>query len=565
MAHTKGLTHSVWMDEISGLSQGRIGRDMVCDVCVVGGGIAGLTTAYLLAQEGRSVVLLEKDLLASGQTERTTAHLSNRIDEGLVAVEQVFGLGGLRHAVQSHSAAIDFIEKLCADNTLHCDFERVDGYLFPGSNATSVNLDKELGAARHAGIVGTEYVARAPLGKFNTGPALRFPNQAQIHPTKYMAGVAKLAKLAGVNIYSHTSVVDVSNNSPQAVVKTNHGFKVTAGSVVVATNSPIHCRQTLHTKQSSYTTYVIGAAIPKGSVAPALYWDTDDPYHYVRVVPSRGDGTLLGTEVSTYDILLIGGEDHKTGHHPEGFSPFDHLEIWARERFDIDHVAYRWSGQVMETLDGLAYIGHNPGQNLSSRSGKNENVYLITGDSGMGMTHGTLGAILIRDLIVGRENPWQEIYNPARVKLATAKEFLRKNIKVAGDYFDWVKPGVVSSVGDIAVGEGGVVRAGIKPVAVYRDSSGMTHEMSAVCTHLGGIVHWNATEKSWDCPCHGSRFDAMGSVISGPANADLHPVNKGFGNGKPAAFAHHPEVKTPFQKPTAIPAPLEDLPETSGF
>jgi len=195
------------------------------------------------------------------------------------------------------------------------------------------------------------------------------------------------------------------------------------------------------------------------------------------------------------------------------------LEKWARERFPmIEGIEFRWSGQVMEPIDGVAFIGRNPGDK--------ENVYICTGDSGQGMTHGTIASILLTDLILGRENPWATLYDPSRITLRAAGEFTRENLNVAKKYGEWLTRGEVASVEEIASGSGGIVRRGVTKLAVFRDEAGVLHERSAVCSHLGCIVHWNNVEKTWDCPCHGSRFDKTGDVLNGPAIYGLKEVEK---------------------------------------
>jgi nitrite reductase/ring-hydroxylating ferredoxin subunit len=291
-----------------------------------------------------------------------------------------------------------------------------------------------------------------------------------------------------------------------AQVETSHGPVVTCEAIVVATNTPVNDRVAIHTKQAPYVTYVIGARLPKYSVTRALYWDTGDPYHYVRL--QRED---------EHDILIVGGEDHKTGQENDGDERFRRLEQWTRERFpQVLDVEYRWSGQVMEPVDGLAYIGRNPGDE--------DNVYIVTGDSGQGMTHGTIAGILLTDLIQGRKNKWEDLYSPTRLRVSALTEYASENINVAGQYADYVTAGDIKSESELKPCEGAVMREGMSKVAVYRDRSGRVQKMTAVCPHLGCVVAWNSTEETWDCPCHGSRFSAEGKVYQGPANTDLEAV-----------------------------------------
>jgi Rieske Fe-S protein len=288
---------------------------------------------------------------------------------------------------------------------------------------------------------------------------------------------------------------------------------------VVATNVPVNDLLAIHTKQAPYMTYVIAAKVPRGSVPRALYWDTGPvstmrhpvPYHYVRLqkLESKTD--------SRHELLIVGGEDHKSGQEHDTEERHIRLEEWARERFPmIEDIEFLWGGQVMETIDGLAFIGRNP---MDSR-----NVFVATGDSGMGMTHGTIAGMLLTDLILGRENEWAALYDPTRKTLRAAGAYATENLNVAAQYAGWLTGGDVSSVDQIAPGSGAILRRGLTKVAVYRDEKGKMHERSAVCPHLGCIVQWNPAEGSWDCPCHGSRFNKMGDAINGPANSPLAKV-----------------------------------------
>jgi Rieske Fe-S protein len=294
-----------------------------------------------------------------------------------------------------------------------------------------------------------------------------------------------------------------------AQVKTDDALTVSAQQILVATNTPINDWVKMHTKQAAYRTYVIGFEIPKDSYPGFLLWDMEDPYHYARIV--RGKRS---------DTLIVGGEDHKTGQAYDMAARYHRLEGWTRRYFSsLGPLSYRWSGQVMEPVDSLAFIGRNPMDD--------DNVFIATGDSGNGMTHGTIAGILITDLINGKKNPWAELYDPARKTLKAVPDFVKENTNFVGHMVkDWVKPSEVDTVEAILPGEGAVMRRGASKIAVYRDETGELHERSAVCTHLGCVVQWNSGEKSWDCPCHGSRFDCQGQILNGPAIKPLHEVEK---------------------------------------
>ncbi len=471
------------------------------DVCVVGAGISGITTAYLLAREGLRVTVLDDGPVGGGETGATSAHLCNVLDDRYLEIERHHGVEGSRAAAESHTTAIAEIGRIVLSEGIECDFRRVSGYLFEPPGRDPTRLDRELAAAHRAGLAGVERVTVTPL-PFVTGPALRFPDQAEFEPMKYLHSLAGRLDRMGVKIHTSTHVCEIEGKGPYRV-KAASGHTVFARSVVMATNSPVHLRVSVHTKQAAYRTYVIGISIPKGLVSPALYWDDDDPYHYLRVVAGADAGS---------DLLLVGGEDHRTG-EPPARDPFSVLESWIRERLPgAGAVRHAWSGQVMQPVDGLAFIGRSPGD---------DGVYLITGDSGNGLTHGTLGAMLIRDLICGRPNPWEKLYSPSRITPSSGVNFVRENLNTVGQYLDLVTSGEVKTAAEIAPGDGAILREGWRKIACHRDSSGTLHTFSAVCPHLGGVVRWNAEKKSWDCPCHGSRFDPMGRVINGPANADL--------------------------------------------
>jgi glycine/D-amino acid oxidase-like deaminating enzyme/nitrite reductase/ring-hydroxylating ferredoxin subunit len=501
---------SIWMATAE-VSENPLKENTHADVCVVGAGIAGMTTAYLLAREGKSVVVLDDGRVGGGMTERTTAHLSNALDDHYFEIERLHGEEGSRLAAQSHTAAIDRIEAIVGEEGIDCDFVRVDGYLFVPPGESQDVLDRELRAAHRAGLDEVEHLAHVPVDSFGTGACLRFPRQAQIHPLKYLAGLCRALDRDGGRIFTGTHAKNLEGGA-HAWVNTSEGRVVTADAIAIATNAPVNDTVTISTKQAPYTTYVIGARVPRGSVAAGLYWDTGDPYHYVRIEsvrPHDGD---------QYDVLLVGGEDHKSGQADDGQRRYERLEAWARERFPmIEGIEHRWSGQVMESVDGLAFIGRNPGGPA--------NVYVATGDSGMGMTHGTIAGMLITDSIMGRACPWVSLYDPARTTLAASLDYAKETLNVAAQYVGgYLTGGDVDAPIEIARGQGAIIRRGMSKLAVYRDEQGTVHERSAVCPHLGCVVSWNSAEATWDCPCHGSSFDRYGRVISGPANSDLKGV-----------------------------------------
>jgi glycine/D-amino acid oxidase-like deaminating enzyme/nitrite reductase/ring-hydroxylating ferredoxin subunit len=511
MESESGHTRSLWLDTADVPDFPKLTRNARADVCVVGAGIAGLSTAYLLTKAGKKVVVVDDGPIGGGETSRTTAHLTYALDDRYYVIEKVHGEEGARLGAESHAAAVNRIEAIVRVEGIDCDFERLDGYLFPSAQDDPANIDREYEAARRAGLADVQRIDRVPVATFNAGPALRFPQQAQFHPLKYIAGLARAITEGGGRIFTGSHVAKVEGGET-VTVETDDHLTITADAVCVCTNASISDYVQTHAKQAPYRTYVCAFRVPRGSIPRALYWDNADPYHYVR----------LQDLDDVHDALIVGGEDHKTGQADDMEERWRCLEEWTRERFPtVEGLTHRWSGQVIEPNDYMAFIGRNP-------DGA-ENVYMASGDSGQGMTHGTIAGILLTDLIMGRENPWEKLYDPKRMRFthtSSLKEFLKENINVAAQYLDYVTPGEVSDVDDIPRGEGRVIRRGKHKIAAYRDDSGKVHERSAVCTHLRCIVDWNPAEKSWDCPCHGSRFDPLGKVMNGPAITPLEEIEE---------------------------------------
>jgi glycine/D-amino acid oxidase-like deaminating enzyme/nitrite reductase/ring-hydroxylating ferredoxin subunit len=503
---------SYWVESVDPLIFAPLNENLVTDVVVVGGGIAGLTIAYSLAKNGKHVVVLERDFIGSGETGNTTAHITNALDERYTQLEELFGEEKARLAAQSHTTAINFIEAAVQREGIDCDFKRVPGYLFLHPTDKQKTLEDELQASNRAGIR-TELVHTVPGIPNAHSPSLMFPNQAQFHPLKYLYGLCRAIINCGGKIYTDSGVKEVTKKG----AKTEH-YTVEAAHVVVTTNTPFNDKVTMHTKQFPYRSYVVGAKIPAGSLEPALWWDTGDqestwitkPYNYVRTQPLD----------ENYDLLICGGVDHKTGQankdHINEEERFTVLESWVKQKFPITkEFVYRWSGQVVEPVDSLGFIGRNPGDS---------NIYIATGTSGNGITYGTIAGILIPDLILEFENPWEKIYDPSRLPLRAFGDYLSEVGNMAVQYGDYLKAGDLKSADELNYEEGAVLKVSGKHVAVYKDIEGNLNAYSAACTHLGCIVHWNAFEKSFDCPCHGSRFSCTGKVVNGPSNTDLNSI-----------------------------------------
>jgi glycine/D-amino acid oxidase-like deaminating enzyme/nitrite reductase/ring-hydroxylating ferredoxin subunit len=509
---TSGQNISYWLDSVKPLEYDTLKSDIQTDILIIGGGMAGLTTAYCLLKEGKKIALLEDGLIGSGETGRTTAHITYALDDRYYEIEKVFGEEGIKLAGESHNAAIDWIERTINAENADCKFERVDGFLFLHPSDKEENLLNEYETTKRAGL-STEWIQRLTGVAGYNGPAIKFPRQGQFHVMLYLQMLANAVTKMGGQIFTRSRATKIDKTGAEC-----NGHKVSAAAVVVATNTPVNDLVTMHTKQHPYRTYVIGAKVPKGQLPHHLWWDTgnmnskwqSDPYHYVRM-------QKLDDE---YDLLIAGGEDHKTGQADEEGIPeedrYDILEAWARKHFPLaGDIIYRWSGQVMEPVDHLGFIGKNPGD---------ENIYIITGDSGNGMTHTTIGGLLITDLITGKENPWATIYSPRRIPLKTPGAFLKEAVNMAKQYGDWFAAGDIERAEQLTNGEGAIMGKGLKKLALYRDEKSELHVFSAVCPHLQCIVQWNADEKTFDCPCHGSRFTSTGEVINGPAVSGLKKI-----------------------------------------
>jgi glycine/D-amino acid oxidase-like deaminating enzyme/nitrite reductase/ring-hydroxylating ferredoxin subunit len=512
---TSGKNVSWWLASDTPGEYETLNAPVETEVLVIGGGIAGLTIAYLLCKEGRQVTLVEDGYIGSGESGRTTAHLTHALDDRYYYIEKAFGKEGSRIAAESHTAAIDLIETIVNTENIDCDFKRVDGYLFLHSSDKRENLEKEFEATQRAGLR-TEWFDGVPHISLETSPCIRFPGQGQFHIMKYLGGLANTIIKMGGRIYTHTHARHVDEKRAEC-----NGFKVTARYIVVATNTPINNIVTIHTKQFPYRTYVVAGKIPKGSVNPCLWWDTGDqdstwptaPYHYVRVAPMD----------QQYDLLISGGEDHRTGQADKEEIPeeerYEKLSDWTKKRFpQIEEIVYQWSGQVMEPLDYMGFIGKNPG---------NDNVYIITGDSGNGMTHTTLGGIIIRDLITGKPNSWAELYSPARLPIKETGTFFKEAVDFIRQYADFITAADIKQINELAAEQGAILGRGVKRYAVFRGENGI-QAYTAICPHMGCVVQWNNEEKTFDCPCHGSRFTKEGVVINGPSTANLEriPHNK---------------------------------------
>jgi len=502
-------TQSLWMQSEPAPAAAALKGDLACDTVIVGAGIAGLSTAYELSRAGVNVIVVDRGSIARGMTARTTAHLAPICDDGLSSLVSMRGeeLAGLFQ--RSQEVAVDRIETIIQEHNIACNFRRLDAFLFPALHMdvkeARKEQDEEYEAAKKVGAA-IERIKGVPLKGFEASPVLRYPRQGTFHPLKYLAGLVEAVRAAGGKIFADSAVTAIDESGERIRLTIGDKGTISARRAVFATNSPVNERVKLHNKMAPYRTYAMAFTVPRGTLPDALYWDMADPYHYVRLNPGPG----------TVDYLIAGGGDHKSGETDDGEVRFEAIEAWIRSLIpDLGKEVHRWSGQVLDTIDYCGFIGRNPGS---------ENVYIATGDSGQGMTHGALAGLLLRDLIVNGSSDWERVYDPGR---RTSKGFInliRENITAIKNLAQHVQPGEIDSVEELEPGDGGLIRNGRALVVACRDLDGKLHVNSASCTHLGCVVHWNSIEQCWDCPCHGSQFAPDGTVLNAPAISPLAPA-----------------------------------------
>jgi glycine/D-amino acid oxidase-like deaminating enzyme/nitrite reductase/ring-hydroxylating ferredoxin subunit len=505
------LTQSLWMKVEVAPEARRFSGKQSCDTVIIGSGIAGLSVAYELTASGQTVVVIDRGPIAGGMTSRTTAHLAPICDDGLSKLIDLRGEAIARLFQQSQEAAVTRIEQIVSELAIECNFRRLDAFLFPAMGTDPKEAydqrQEEFDAARKVGAA-AELVTGVPLKGFEKAPVLRYPNQATFHPLRYLRGLAAAIRDKGGHIFASSAVTTVDELSGGGVrVATENGGVIEASNAVVATNSPINDRFQLHSKMSPYRTYAMAFTQPRGALPDALFWDTGDPYHYVRMNPGPG----------SVDYLIAGGADHRSGEADDGDIRFEAIEAWIRALVPtLGKEVTRWSGQVLDTVDYCAFIGLNPGST---------SMYVVTGDSGQGMTHGGLAGLLVKDLILGESNPWTEVYEPERKTPSGVVNYIRENLSAVKNLAGYLLPGELKSLDELSPGQGGILRDGLRKIAACRDRTCKLHLHSAVCTHSGCEIAWNTSEQCWDCSCHGSHFAPDGVVLNGPAVLPLQPAD----------------------------------------
>ena len=502
-------TMSYWIDSAPVPTFKKLSRDERVDVVVVGGGMTGLTAAYLLTASGKSVAVLERGRCALVDTGHTTAHLTMVTDTPLSELVRTFGREHAQAAWDAGLAAIAQIDEIVRRESIACDFAWVPGYLHAPRDRSRRGDDVDFEAeAKLASDLGFDAVLVTDVPLMG-GPGVRYENQARFHPRMYLAGLARAIDAGGGRIYEHSEACEFLDDPLR--VKAND-CTITCRDVILATHNPLIGLSNLasatlfQTKLALYTSYVIAGRVARGMVPDALFSDTGDPYDYLRLTPHRD-----------YDLVIFGGEDHKTGQADDTKQCFDTLQRRLKALLPNVKVTHHWSGQVIETPDGLPYLGRSV-----------DHQYAATGFAGNGMTFGTLGAMIASDGILGRTNPWADLFDTGRTKIrGGAWDYLRENKDYA--YYlirDRFAGAEGRSLRAVRRGEGKIIELSGTRAAVYRDENGTTTVRSAVCTHMGCVVAWNASERTWDCPCHGSRFKPTGEVLAGPAESPLSEIRK---------------------------------------
>lgn len=489
-----GKHTSLWLDTTPETHFPPLTEDLTVDVAIIGGGMAGLTAATLLKAEGKSVAVLEAGQLVQGVTAYTTAKITSLhllIYDYLI---RHFGKEKASAYADANQTAIEQIAELVREKNIDCDFSRTEAYTYTVNENEIGQIQAEVDAARELGLPAT-FVDQTPL-PFEVKAAIRFDNQAQFHPRKYLLALAQQLPDAHNHIFEQTRVLDLARGEPCRLT-TNHGT-IAAQDVIIASHYPFNDKALYAARLHPHRSYLL--AIRLNKPAPHGMFISTEPSYTLRNHPIGGD-----------DLLLVGGEGHTTGEGDDTVARYQRIEQWARKHFSVRAVEYRWSTQDNRTIDRIPYIGR--------AMPLLKHIYVATGFGGWGMTNGTVAGMLLRDLILKRSNPCAAVYDPNRMNIAGLPEFFRHQMDVVRHFVgDRV---AVEGAESIAPGEGGVVKTPQGKVAMYRAEDGAVHALSAACTHMGCYVKWNPAEKSWDCPCHGSRFDIDGKVIHGPAISNL--------------------------------------------
>ncbi len=497
-----GTRTSIWQHAMPVFQSQENLPDRLFDVIIVGGGITGVTTGLLLQKAGFSCLLLEAYTLGFGTTGGTTAHLNTLVDTPYNIIQKDFGEEKAHLVAEVTREAIETIKQNIKDYNISCGFEELPGYLFSQDKDQTKELDEIVEACRDAGLF-VQYTNTIPV-PIPFDKAMQIADQAQFHPTEYLYQLAKAFQEAGGMIVQNCIVTDAANDEHVEVV-TNLG-KAKAKNLIYATHIPPGVNL-IHLRCAPYRSYALAIRLKNNEYPRGLVYDMYTPYHYYRTQNVNGQ-----------DYLIAGGEDHKTAHEENTGACFLKLESHCRKYFDVDTVAFKWSSQFYEPADGLPYIGHYPGHS--------KNVFVATGYSGNGMTYGTVAALVLKDLVMNGSGKYKDLFNPARIKpVAGFSNFVKENLDVAKQLIGRLFPKEkLEELANLAHGEAKVIKYEDHTIALFKDDAGNLHALNPTCTHLKCSVKWNIAEQSWDCPCHGARYDYEGKVLNGPAIKNLEVV-----------------------------------------
>ena len=481
-----------------------INHDIIYDVIIVGAGITGVTTALLLQQSGKNCLLVEAENAGFGTTGGTTAHLNTFYDTSYYQIINDFGEENAKLVAQGAKAAIGLIKNNIEANKIDCNFEEKDGWLFALNEKQGTELNDIVEAA-HKVEVAMEFTGQNPF-PIPYFKAVHIPGQAQFNPIQYIYGLLKAFQAAGGILIENCRVTKIEEGAVLNVETNRGNFR--AGKAVYATHIPPGVNL-LHFRCAPYRSYVIGIKLKNDSSYPhGLGYDMDDPYHYYRTEVVNGQ-----------KYLIAGGEDHKTGHEENTTACFDRLTQYVSEHFDVAEICFKWSSQYYEPTDGLPYIGNLPGHG--------DNVFVATGFSGNGMIYGSLSALVLSNIIINGDSAYKKLFDPKRVKpIAGFSNFLKEGADVVKVFVSGLFAGdKIKELGSLKNGEAKLLKQDGHTMGVYRDEQGEIFAVNSACPHIKCTVGWNNAEKSWDCPCHGSRFSYDGKMLTAPAVSDLKAID----------------------------------------
>jgi glycine/D-amino acid oxidase-like deaminating enzyme/nitrite reductase/ring-hydroxylating ferredoxin subunit len=496
----------LWKADTHPINFGTLPGDIDVDVAIIGGGITGITAGYLLAKAGKKVAVLEAWSVDGGTTGYSTGNLYAPVDEMLHKIESKYNTETIQAVAASRTAAMQQISGWIAEFDIDCNYQPTSWYLFSETPEDDETIEKEYEACLRAGL--DAHKTTASKLPFPASLTLEVKNQAQFNPVMYMQAFAVKAKATGCQIYDNTKVLEVEEGDESHTLTTSHG-KVTARSIIHATHTPKGVMQ-YHTLLGPYREYALAVQLNSGAYPDGTFWAFNKPHHH---------SMRTYTDEHGESHLLILGEPHKVGQKENNEECFEKLETYIRERFDVREITHRWGAQHYKSADTLPYIG---------RKSKGSEIYIATGYSTDGLTYGTLAGMLLTDQILGKENTWSEIYDPLRFNpLKSAASFIKENANVAAQYMhNLTFNPEIEALSEISNNEAKTIIIAGEKYGAYRDQLGMIHVVSAVCTHMKCIVNWNQGEKTWDCPCHGSRFNYDGKVIEGCAYRDLPTLSE---------------------------------------